>query len=220
MRKALLGVLIALSIMAGFLFLAGLGFFLSYGPATQSSADAIRIEEKGEVISFLPLSVSSRQGIVIYPANLVSPWQYQDSAEALALSGRKVFVVEPDWRLSTTGPKVLADLQEQNAEINRWYLIGNSAGAGLACRDKDANPSIISEAIVVNGYCKGFSFKPQLAIFGSGDWLVRSSAHTSQAQKSEVASGGHFLLTDRKKSQPGHSETVSMILQYLDGQNP
>ncbi len=176
----------------------------------------MKIEEKNKIISFTSDNVVSDQGVVIYPANLVSPWQYQDFSDALARSGTQVFIVEPAWRFSSAGRLALSMLQNSHPDITRWLLVGNSAGASLACKDKAANPHITSEVVVVNGYCKNIEFQPILAIFGSDDWLVKSSSHAGEAQRSEVVQGGHFLLTDRKKSAPGHAQAISLISQILD----
>ena len=215
MRKFLPAILAVFAALAGFVFLVGMGIFLAYGPPGNPQLPGVKIEEKNRIISFNSETSAARQGVIIYPANLVSPWQYQDIAAELAHMGQRVFILDPSWRFTSFGPQILGQLQELNPDIKQWILIGNSAGASLACKDKAANPHIYSEVIVVNGYCKNLEFKPKLAIFGSDDRFIRAASHASQAQRSETVEGGHFILTDRNKSRQGHAQAIYMILQLI-----
>lgn len=145
--------------------------------------------------------------VVIYPANLVSVWQYQDIATKLS-SRHRVIIVKSNLRLSTLPRVSYPDLQKSYPGIKTWVVVGHSAGSVQACNAVD------SKVITVNGYCKKPKIKPSLAIIGNHDTLLNKDFERN-ADKVEVLSGGHFAITDAHMGEASHRQIIDSINSAL-----
>lgn len=161
-------------------------------------------------------SAGLHDAVVVFPANLVHPSQYQQFAFDLSAALRRpVLIVKPTLRLENFAPSSAA-IQHALPAVQRWNYIGHSAGAAAACRAA-ANAERPHIIVTIAGYCA----KPHLmteAFFLTNDSILRRGQHGSTAaHPTNLAGSDHFFVTNHAVNSVAYQQLLrSLILLLAD----
>ncbi len=110
--------------------------------------------ENDDYIEFSPVSGDRTAGLIIYPGAGVDPRAYAPAAQIIAQNGYNVFIIPttdnfPLPEYDKAG-KIIEN--ENNADIEKWFLAGHSMGGTTAAAYIKENPNDIDGLIMWGSY--------------------------------------------------------------------
>jgi len=122
------------------LLVAALGFtvwaYTPLGPMPQAllalhSDSTVKVEER-PWLTFTPVGVEPRTGLILYPGGRVDPRSYAPEARAIAESGYLVVIVPMPFNLAVFGVNRANYVIAAHPEIAHWAIGGHSLGGAMA----------------------------------------------------------------------------------------
>jgi pimeloyl-ACP methyl ester carboxylesterase len=164
----------------------------AFPPSILTSSDRVRVEDRGDVVAFLPTDSPGAAGVVFYQGCPVPVESYAPLARAIADAGHPVYMIRLTFRCAPTDGFLRQGLDRALAVIRSdpgrpWAVGGHSRGGIPASQFVFEHPEAASglvlvgralpRRVVVSG-----PRDPVLKIFGSADGVaserrIRASAH-------------------------------------------
>jgi hypothetical protein len=218
MVKRLLITLVCLIIVGilAVVFITGY-VWVHYGDHHIVSSDIHISQTEGFTKYVAPNARSSAEGVILFPANFVSPEQYSQLAHDITLISRQpVYVARPKLRIEPWGIDIQT-VHEHNPTIKTWTYIGHSAGAAAACRASlDNRLPKPHQVIIIAGYCNKSGGPSSVHSLARDDPWVNYGKHREDGhQMHTVYSGDHFFITNAYASPSIYNEALKLILHYV-----
>ena len=169
----LLGVLI--------LFVIGFFIWLSNGYSLQEnnmkylqSNSKVEVTVDGNYTYFTPKNASATKGFIFYPGERVDSSSYAKLCNEVASYGYKVVAVDMPFNYANFGKNKATQVIEDNPEITKWVIGGDSLGGTVAC-EYAVNNKNVEGIVLISSYPRynisELGFKV-LSLWGSKDNVV------------------------------------------------
>lgn len=163
------------------LFVIGFFIWLSNGYSLQKgdmkylqSNSKVEVTVEGEYTYFTPKNVSETKGFIFYPGERVDSSSYAKLCNNIASYGYKVVAVDMPFNYANFGKDKATKVIEDNPEITKWVIGGDSLGGTVAC-EYAVNNKNVEGIVLISSYPRyniselGFDV---LSIWGSKDNVV------------------------------------------------
>lgn len=163
------------------LFVIGFFIWLSNGYSLQEddmkylqSNSKVEVTVEGEYTYFTPKNVSETKGFIFYPGERVDSSSYAKLCNNIASYGYKVVAVDMPFNYANFGKDKATKVIEDNPEITKWVIGGDSLGGTVAC-EYAVNNKNVEGIVLISSYPRyniselGFDV---LSIWGSKDNVV------------------------------------------------
>ena len=163
------------------IFIVGFFVWLSNGYTLQSkyssylvSNSKVEVTVDGDYTYFTPKNISATKGFIFYPGERVDSSSYAKLCNMIASYGYKVVAVDMPFNYAKFGENKADDIINNNPDITKWVIGGDSVGGTVASNYAIDNKNI--EGIVfISSYpmqnLKDLGFKV-LSLWGSKDNVV------------------------------------------------
>ncbi len=141
--------------------------------AAATADDRIEVSEQGGTFTLRPADGTPSTGIVFYPGARVEPAAYVPTwAPIVAASGIEVVIPRMPLNLAVFGRSRAADVIDDAADIERWFVGGHSLGGAMASSwlggtDDDRLAGVILWASFPTGGAE-LDQRPELAVLSVG----------------------------------------------------
>lgn len=123
---------------------------------------------------FTPRNVNPTKGLIFYPGERVDSSSYAKLCNSIASYGYKVVAVDMPFNYANFGKDKATKIIEDNPEIHKWVIGGDSLGGTVAC-EYAVNNKNVEGIVLISSYPRynisDLGFKV-LSIWGSKDNVV------------------------------------------------
>lgn len=176
LKKTIITLLIVL-----ILFVVSFFIWLSNGYSLQEnnmnylqSNSKVEVNIEGSYTYFTPKNVSATKGFIFYPGERVDSSSYAKLCNEVASYGYKVVAVDMPFNYANFGKNKATKVIEDNPEITKWVIGGDSLGGTAACEYAENNKNV-EGIVLISSYPREniseLGFKV-LSIWGSKDNIV------------------------------------------------
>lgn len=164
-----------------FLFIIGFFIWLSKGYTLEEnymdylqSNSTVEVTIDEEYTYFTPVNVKVTKGFIFYPGERVDSSSYAKLCNNIASHGYKVVAVDMPFNYANFGKDKASKVIENNQDITKWFIGGDSLGGSVAC-EYAINNKNVEGIVLISSYPKvniselGFNV---LSIWGSKDNVV------------------------------------------------
>lgn len=180
--KIILSVCLALLLAIG---IGGYAYVSDYYHADEQAmaamtyqADAVRIEQAGNVTWFIP--DTPKTGLIFYPGGKVEDTAYAPLLRACAEQGILCALVRMPANLAVLDANAADGLQQAYPEITDWYIAGHSLGGAMAANYAAAHAEDFTGLILLAAYSTK-DLTPTslrvLSIYGSEDGVMNRDSY-------------------------------------------
>lgn len=163
------------------LFVIGFFIWLSNGYSLQEedkkylqSSSKVEVTVEGDYTYFTPKNVSVTKGFIFYPNVRVDSSSYAKLCNDVASYGYKVVAVDMPFNYANFGKNKANKVIEDNPEITKWVIGGDSLGGTVAC-EYAVNNKNVEGIVLISSYPRDniseLGFKV-LSLWGSKDNVV------------------------------------------------
>lgn len=163
------------------LFVIGFFIWLSNGYSLQEedkkylqSSSKVEVTVEGDYTYFTPKNVSVTKGFIFYPGVRIDSSSYAKLCNDVASYGYKVVAVDMPFNYANFGKNKANKVIEQNPEITKWVIGGDSLGGTVAC-EYAVNNKNVEGIVLISSYPRDniseLGFKV-LSLWGSKDNVV------------------------------------------------
>lgn len=163
------------------LFVIGFFIWLSNGYSLQEndmkylqSNSNVEVTVDKNYTYFTPRNVSATKGLIFYPGERVEPSSYAKLCNSIASYGYKVVAVDMPFNYANFGKDKATKVIEDNPEITKWVIGGDSLGGTVAC-EYAVNNKNVEGIVLISSYPRDnisdLGFKV-LSLWGSKDNVV------------------------------------------------
>lgn len=175
-KKRMITLLIVLTIFViGFFIWLSNGYSLQKGDMKYLQSDSkVEVTVKGDYTYFTPKNVSATKGFIFYPGVRVDSSSYAKLCNDVASYGYKVIAVDMPFNYANFGKNKANEVIEDNPEIKKWVIGGDSLGGTVAC-EYAVNNKNVEGIVLISSYPRDniseLGFKV-LSLWGSKDNVV------------------------------------------------
>ncbi len=163
------------------LFVIGFFIWLSNGYSLQEndmkylrSNSKVEVTVDGSYTYFTPKNASATKGFIFYPGERVDSSSYAKLCNEVASYGYKVVAVDMPFNYANFGKNKATQVIEDNPEITKWVIGGDSLGGTVAC-EYAVNNKNVEGIVLISSYPRynisELGFKV-LSLWGSKDNVV------------------------------------------------
>lgn len=163
------------------IFVIGFFIWLSNGYSLQEedkkylqSSSKVEVTVEGDYTYFTPKNVSATKGFIFYPGVRVDSSSYAKLCNDVASYGYKVVTVDMPFNYANFGKNKANKVIEENPEITKWVIGGDSLGGTVAC-EYAVNNKNVEGIVLISSYPREniseLGFKV-LSLWGSKDNIV------------------------------------------------
>lgn len=163
------------------IFVIGFFIWLSNGYSLQEedkkylqSSSKVEVTVEGDYTYFTPKNVSATKGFIFYPGVRVDSSSYAKLCNDVASYGYKVVTVDMPFNYANFGKNKANKVIEENPEITKWVIGGDSLGGTAAC-EYAVNNKNVEGIVLISSYPREniseLGFKV-LSLWGSKDNIV------------------------------------------------
>ena len=163
------------------IFVIGFFIWLSNGYSLEEndmkylqSNSKVEVTFDGNYTYFTPKNVNALKGFIFYPGERVDSSSYAKLCNNIASYGYKVIAVDMPFNYANFGKNKATKVIEDNPQITKWVIGGDSIGGTVAC-EYAANNKNIDGIVLISSYPREniseLGFKV-LSIWGSKDNVV------------------------------------------------
>lgn len=175
-KKRMITLLIVLTIFViGFFIWLSNGYSLQKGDMKYLQSNSkVEVTVKGDYTYFTPKNISATKGFIFYPGVRVDSSSYAKLCNDVASYGYKVVAVDMPFNYANFGKNKANEVIEDNPEIKKWVIGGDSLGGTVAC-EYAVNNKNVEGIVLISSYPRDniseLGFKV-LSIWGSKDNVV------------------------------------------------
>lgn len=175
-KKRMITLLIVLTIFViGFFIWLSNGYSLQKGDMKYLQSNSkVEVTVNGDYTYFTPKNISATKGFIFYPGVRVDSSSYAKLCNDVASYGYKVVAVDMPFNYANFGKNKANEVIEDNPEIKKWVIGGDSLGGTVAC-EYAVNNKNVEGIVLISSYPRDniseLGFKV-LSIWGSKDNVV------------------------------------------------
>lgn len=146
--------------------------------AMTDQGDGVEVEKDGSVTYFIP--DDPVVGLIFYPGGKVQCEAYAPLMRACAKQGILCALVHMPGNLAVFKPNAADGIQEQNAQIDHWYIGGHSLGGAMAASYAGKHTQEFDGLILLAAYSTGDISQSNLkvlSIYGSKDGVLNRDSY-------------------------------------------
>jgi pimeloyl-ACP methyl ester carboxylesterase len=153
-RWTMIGVLALVVIALGAIWWQQSARYADASPASLAAAtsDSDVSVEHGRYLTFRPLHVKERLGVIVYPGAYVDIRGYAPTLKLIAAAGYRVVVVPMPFDLAILGINRAEDVQAANADVRNWVILGHSVGGAAAAAFANLHRDAVDGVIIWDSY--------------------------------------------------------------------
>lgn len=163
------------------IFVIGFFIWLSNGYSLQAndmkylqSNSKVEVTVDGNYTYFTPKNVNATKGFIFYPGERVDSSSYAKLCNNVASYGYKVVAVDMPFNYANFGKNKATKVIEDNPQITKWVIGGDSIGGTVAC-EYAVNNKNVEGIVLISSYPREniseLGFKV-LSLWGSKDNVV------------------------------------------------
>lgn len=163
------------------IFVIGFFIWLSNGYSLQEndmkylkSNSKVEVTVDGNYTYFTPKNVNATKGFIFYPGERVDSSSYAKLCNNVASYGYKVVAVDMPFNYANFGKNKATKVIEDNPQITKWVIGGDSVGGTVAC-EYAVNNKNVEGIVLISSYPREniseLGFKV-LSLWGSKDNVV------------------------------------------------
>ncbi|MDU6983487.1 MAG: alpha/beta hydrolase [Terrisporobacter othiniensis] len=163
------------------IFVIGFFIWLSNGYSLQAndmkylqSNSKVEVTVDGNYTYFTPKNVNATKGFIFYPGERVDSSSYAKLCNNVASYGYKVVAVDMPFNYANFGKNKATKVIEDNLQITKWVIGGDSIGGTVAC-EYAVNNKNVEGIVLISSYPREniseLGFKV-LSLWGSKDNVV------------------------------------------------
>lgn len=163
------------------IFVIGFFIWLSNGYSLQAndmkylqSNSKVEVTVDGNYTYFTPKNVDATKGFIFYPGERVDSSSYAKLCNNVASYGYKVVAVDMPFNYANFGKNKATKVIEENPQITKWVIGGDSIGGTVAC-EYAVNNKNVEGIVLISSYPREniseLGFKV-LSLWGSKDNVV------------------------------------------------
>jgi len=156
--------------------------------AAAVSDDEVRVDE-GAHLTFRPLKVPERMGVIVYPGAFVDIRGYAPTLKPLASAGYRVVVTPMPFELSILAVDRALEAMAANPDVTRWAILGHSIGGAAAGSFAHGHPDAVDGVIIWDSYPPSTS---SLAQFPKPAWHIHRATPDGAAPAQFTAQRGTY----------------------------
>ncbi|MSO96814.1 MAG: hypothetical protein EXR11_01145 [Rhodospirillaceae bacterium] len=164
-----------------------------------TSDDNVKVDE-GRYLTFRPLHVKERLGLIFYPGAYCDPRGYAPTLKPLAAAGYRVIVVPMPFELAILGIERAAEVQAANPDLKNWVIMGHSLGGASASVFANKHGETLDGVVIWDSYPPTFA---SLADFQKPVWHIHRATPDGAPPESFVKQRGLFPRDSHWVPVPG-----------------
>lgn len=124
--------------------------------AAAASDEQVKVE-RDRYLTFRPLQVPERLGVIFYPGAYTDLRGYAPTLRRIAAAGYRVVVVPMPFDLAILGTDRAADAMSAHADVRRWAIVGHSVGGAAGAVFVNAHRDALDGMIIWDSFPPSFA---------------------------------------------------------------